>query len=64
MGDIRSRLTSLSLSLPVFAIVGLTIGCGDNTRASAIVATGGAGGAATGGAGGMATGGAGGTATG
>ena len=62
MGDIRARLTSFSLSIPLLAVVGFAVGCGDN--APATTGTGGASGVAgaggsSGGAGG-ATGGAGG----
>ncbi len=42
MGDIRARLASLSLSLPLLAVVGLTVGCGDNAPAK--TGTGGSGG--------------------
>jgi FG-GAP-like repeat len=60
MGDIRARLASLSLSLPLFAVVVFAAGCGDNTPAK--TGTGGSGGSTgTGGvAGGTGTGGSGG----
>jgi hypothetical protein len=58
MGYIRARLASFSLSLPLMAIVGLSVGCGDNTPAN--TATGGSGGSSTGGVGGGTGGGTGG----
>ncbi|HXT98218.1 MAG TPA: hypothetical protein VN853_18110, partial [Polyangia bacterium] len=75
MGDSRARLTLLSFSLPLLAVVSLAVGCGDNvpssqtgTGGSSVTGTGGSGGGtggmSTGGAGGMSTGGAGGMSTG
>ncbi|HLK91584.1 MAG TPA: FG-GAP-like repeat-containing protein [Polyangia bacterium] len=48
MVDIRARLASFSLSLPLFAMAVFTVGCGDNTPAT----TGTGGSSATGGSGG------------
>src|SRR5580692_6261677 len=65
MGDIRARLASLSLSLPLFAVVVFAAGCGDNTPPTTGTggSSGGTGGVAgstgTGGGGGMGVGGAG-----
>src|SRR6185437_5224625 len=75
MGDSRARLTSLSFSLPLLAVVSLAVGCGDNvpssqtgTGGSSVTGTGGSGGGAggvsTGGTGGVGTGGTGGVGTG
>ena len=50
MGYIRARLASFSLSLPLLAVVGFTVGCGDNTPGQ--TGTGGSGGSNSGGAGG------------
>ncbi len=74
MGDIRARLASFSLSLPLLAVVGFTVGCGDNapaktgTGGSGNTGTGGVAGSTgtggSGGAGGVGTGGGGGAGTG
>ncbi len=58
MGDIRARLSSLSLSLPLFAVVLFAAGCGDNTPPT--TGTGGSGGGTGGVAGSTGTGGGGG----
>jgi hypothetical protein len=54
MGYIRARLTSFSFSLPLLAMVGLTVGCGDNAPGQ--TGTGGSGGNSTGGVGGASSG--------
>ncbi len=59
MGDTRLRLSSLSLSLPLLALVGLAAGCGDNTPGNGAGGAGGAtgiagqGGSSSGGSGGV-----------
>ena len=50
MGYFRARLSSFSLSLPLLAVVGFTVGCGDNAPGNP--GTGGAAGSSTGGVGG------------
>ena len=61
MGYIRARLASFSLSLPLLAVVGFTVGCGDNAPAQTGTGgsvgvgggSGGAGGTVDGGSGGV-----------
>ena len=55
MGYIRARLASFSLSLPLLAVVGFTVGCGDNAPGQ--TGTGGSGGINTGSGGSAGTGG-------